>query len=145
MLRLTAVPATIHQKSYESSQGSVLWSMTPLTTLLEFPTSLKGTWPYCRFLKSCHIWRETPYLLRPFTQGEGFFVPWEGWILWKTPAWEHITDDKPHSIAPISGLGLLPDFIFFYPWETKERRYICFHIVTTCHLNSRKISGLDHS
>lgn len=65
---------------------------------------------------------KVPYLTRSFTQ-------WEGWIFWKTPTYEEITGDNPHSTALALALGLLLDF--FYTWETKERRHICFHIVIT--------------
>lgn len=49
---------------------------------------------------------KVPYLLRPFTR-------WEGWIFWKTPAYEDITGDNPHSTALASALELLLDFFIF--------------------------------
>lgn len=107
VLRLRAAMATAHHKSHELFQVSILPSMIPQPTLLEFPNSPKGKWPYPWLLDSCHnTWGEMLYLLSPFTQ-------WEDSIFWKTPAYEEVTYDNPRFSALGSGMRLLHDFLLF--------------------------------
>lgn len=72
-----------------------------------FPPLQKENDPIIDFWVAANInGGDMPYLLRPFTQ-------WEGWIFWKTPAYEEFTDDNSHCTALALGLGLLPDFFIF--------------------------------
>lgn len=81
--------------------------MTPETTLLKFPTSPKENDPITDSWVAAIINGEkVPYLLKPFTQ-------WEGWIFRKSPAYKEITGDNPHSEVLALALGLLLDFIIF--------------------------------
>lgn len=62
---------------------------------------------------------EMPYLLRPFTQ-------WEGWVFWKTPAYEEITDDNSHCTALALRTGTVTRFLRIC--EAKARRHIFSHV-----------------